>query len=56
MQDGELFMLHHYLQKGFDPEKLINLPYRAKLFYAASMEIDIEDEVEKTKAMAGGVG
>jgi len=45
--------VHHYLQRGFDPVKIINLPYIEQMFYFASMNLYSEEENEKLKAMGG---
>lgn len=47
-------MIHHYLQKGFKPEYIIKLSLTEKMFYKASMEINLEEEYNKIKAMSGG--
>jgi len=47
-------MLHHYLQRGFKPEQIINLPYIDKLFYRASMDLAIEEEIERLNSLGGG--
>ena len=49
-----MYMLHHYLQRGFKPEQIINLPYIDKLFYRASMDLAIEEEIEKARVAGGG--
>ena len=46
--------MHYYLQKGFAPEQILNLPFREKMFYKASMALAIDEEVQKAKAMSGG--
>ena len=47
-------MLCHFLNRGIEPEKIINLPMQEKIFYKASYEIYMEDEHEKYKALTGG--
>jgi len=47
-------MIHHYLQRGILPEKIINLPLSEKMFYKASLEVYLEDRLKELKAMAGG--
>lgn len=49
-----MYMVHHYLQRGVPPEKVINLPHAEKLFYRASMELYFEEEAEKYRALGGG--
>ena len=49
-------MLCHYLNRGIEPKKIINLSLGDKLFYKASYEIYMEDEYEKYKALTGGDG
>jgi len=46
-------MINHYLQRGFKPIYIINLPVTEKMFYMAGMEICIEEESEKYKALGG---
>lgn len=48
-------MLCHFLNRGIEPKKIINLPLSDKLFYKASYEIYMEDEYEKYKALTGVV-
>lgn len=47
-------LIHYYLQKGFDWDRLVNLSTSEKIFLQASMELAIEQEVEKYKAILGG--
>lgn len=47
-------MLCHYLNRGIEPHKIINLPLADKLFYKACYEIYTEDEYEKYKALTCG--
>ena len=47
-------MLCHFLNRGIEPEKIINLPLSEKLFYKACYEVYMEDEYEKYKALTGG--
>ena len=47
-------MLCHFLNRGIEPEKIINLPLGDKLFYKASYEIYMEDEYKKYAALVGG--
>ena len=47
-------MLCHFLNRGIELEKIINLPMQEKIFYKASYEIYMEDEYEKYKALTGG--
>ena len=49
-------MLHHFLQRGIQPESIINLPLTEKMFYRASMDLYIEEETAKYKALTGGDG
>ena len=49
-------MLCHFLNRGVEPEKIINLPMQEKIFYKAAYEIHVEDEHEKYKALTGGDG
>jgi len=41
-------LLHHYIQRGFNPEYLLNLDYDTKLLMMASIEKYFE---EKDKEM-----
>ena len=47
-------MLCHFLNRGIEPEKIINLPIQEKIFYKAAYEIHVENEYEKYKALTGG--
>lgn len=47
-------MLCHFLNRGIEPEKIINLPISEKLFYKASYEIYMEEEYKKYAALVGG--
>ena len=44
MTDNDLYLIHHYLQKGFSAEKICNLTYCEKLFYSASLLLEKEEE------------
>ncbi len=50
----ELYMLHHYLQRGFTDEYLLNLSPMRKMFYISSMKLFYEEEEAKYRALAGG--
>lgn len=52
--DGELQLIHYYVQKGFDWDKLAGLSLSEKIFLKASMMLAMEQEAEKYKAMLGG--
>lgn len=45
-------MLHHYLQKGFAHEYILNLSNLEKVVYKASMELALEEEAERMKALS----
>jgi len=47
-------MLHHFLQRGIMPEKIINRPIADKMFFIASVRLAMDEEREKMKAVAGG--
>lgn len=47
-------MIHHYLQRGFSDEFLLNLTPTQKQFYMASMELYYEEEIAKYRALTGG--
>ena len=51
--DGDLQLIHYYVQKGFDWDRLASLSVSEKLFLRASMECEIEQETEKYKALFG---
>ena len=50
---GELELIHYYLQKGFDWDRLSALSSSEKLFLRASMELELDREAEKYKALFG---
>ena len=52
--DGDLQLIHYYLQKGFDWDRLAGLSLSEKIFLKASMELAVEEEEEKYKAVIGG--
>ncbi len=47
-------LIHYYVQRGFDWDRLLCLSSSEKIFLQASMELEIENEVEKYKALLGG--
>ena len=47
-------LIHYYIQKGFSWNDLVNLSASEKIFLRASMEVEIENETEKYKALLGG--
>ena len=52
--DGELQLIHYYVQRGFDWDRLATLSSSEKIFLKASMELAIEEETEKYKAILSG--
>jgi len=50
---GDLQLIHFYLQKGFDWDRLARLSLSEKIFLKASMELAVEEETEKYKALLG---
>ena len=52
--DGDLQLIHYYLQKGFDWDRLAGLSLSEKIFLKASMELAVEEEEEKYTAVLGG--
>lgn len=46
-------LVHYYLQRGFDPDRIAGLSASEKVFFRASMELAIEDEVKRYKALFG---
>lgn len=51
-----MYLVHYYLQKGFAPDAIINLPYYEKLFYTASARLHEEETAAQYKAIFGGEG
>ena len=49
-----MYMIHHYLQRGWKFCDFIGLTLFDKQFLMASMTLHIEEEAEKYKALAGG--
>ncbi|AVK95609.1 hypothetical protein FC756_08415 [Lysinibacillus mangiferihumi] len=49
--DDDFYFLHHYNQKGFKLEYLLNLDYDTKLFMTASLDKELE---ERNKHMQAG--
>lgn len=47
-------MIHYYVQRGFDWDRLAALSSSEKIFLKASMELAIKEETEKYKAILGG--
>ncbi len=45
-EPGELYWIHHYLQRGHSLGKLINLTRSERKFYIHSMNISREEEVK----------
>lgn len=45
-------MYHHYLQKGVTTNHIDNLDYLTKQFYAASMDLELEQRNEKEELRA----
>lgn len=41
-QDGEMYMLHYYIQKGWSIKEFLNQSYLEKLTYYASMQLALE--------------
>lgn len=35
--------MHYYIQKGWDAEKFLSLDLESRLFYAASMQMALEE-------------
>lgn len=52
MQDDDMFILHFYVQKGFTLDYLLNLSTVEKLFFKASLELELE---KQEKMLKGGV-
>ncbi len=46
-------LVHYYLQRGFDPDRIAGLSASEKAFFRASMELVIEEEVKRYKALFG---
>ena len=49
-----MYLVHHYLQRGFEPEKIINLSVWDREFYTASMLLFFDEERKKAEALSGG--
>nr|DAH06902.1 MAG TPA: hypothetical protein [Caudoviricetes sp.] len=47
-------LIHYYIQKGFDWDRLARLTLSERVFLKASMELEIEQEADKYKAILGG--
>lgn len=45
-----MYLLHHYVQKGWKVEDFLRLPELEKLFYQASMEYHYEEIEKATKS------
>ena len=52
--DDELQLIHYYVQRGFDWDRLAALSSSEKMFLMASMELAMEEEAEKFKVILGG--
>ena len=52
--DGDLQLVHYYVQKGFDWDKIASASATEKVFLRASMEKAFEEEEDKYKALFGG--
>lgn len=48
-------LVHYYVQKGFDWDKIASASATEKVFLRASMEKAFEEEEDKYKALFGGV-
>lgn len=46
-------MIHHYLQRGILPEKVLARPEIEKIFFLASAKKANDDECAKWKALGG---
>lgn len=42
-----MYFIHHYLNKGFTLDYLLNLKYSERLFMSASMVVHYEERVPK---------
>jgi hypothetical protein len=51
--DGDIQLIHYYVQRGFDWDRLASLSLSEKIFLQASMELEIEQEAEKYNALLG---
>ena len=47
-------MIHYYLQKGIDPDKIAVLTPLEKAFYAASMNLAYDEQARYLNAIRGG--
>lgn len=46
-------LIHYYVQKGFDWDRLAGASENEKTFLAASMELELEFEAARYKELAG---
>ena len=46
-------MIHYYVQRGFDWDKIASASFNTKMFLLASMQLAAEEEVEKYNRMIG---
>jgi len=52
MSDDELYFLHHYLQKGHDLNKLLNLTEDERLFMGASLLVEKEEQAKQWEKLS----
>lgn len=51
-----MYLIHYYVQRGFDWDKIAGASFREKEFLQASMKLAYEEEAEKYEAIFGRNG
>lgn len=49
-----MYLVHYYVQRGHDWDKILNASNAVKRFLIGSMHLAAEEEAEKYEAMFGG--
>ena len=49
----DLMLIHYYLQKGIEPDKITGASQLTRCFYQASMELELERYQEIADSMRG---
>nr|DAT17568.1 MAG TPA: hypothetical protein [Caudoviricetes sp.] len=52
MSDDEFYFIHYYLQKGHDLRKLLNLTEDERLFMAASLLAEKEEQAKQWEKLS----
>ena len=45
-QDGDAYLLHYYIQKGWKAEEFLSLDLESRLFYQASMLVALDERAK----------